>query len=166
MAFILVAFGGSYDDAWQNNVAVSTDEAAITALKVKKESEREILISCSKKLNEFVKEWEKKNPFDSNLLEKTANLPKWPSGIDQRMITKEMRSERESICAYNNGVNDRNRAQLLAHNKLRIDAEHEICEELGLFNVLDRSLFANSFITHRLYQFIDVQYQIEEIEEI
>ena len=166
MAFILVASGGSYEDAWQSNVAVSRDKIAIEELKIKKENEREFIAACSEKLDAFIKEWEMKNPFDPNILEKTVAVPKWPSGIDQRMITKEMRIERDTVRNFNNQVCFRNSERITRHNKLRMVAELEFCEALELFDVVDRESFHESFISYRLHQHINVRYEIEEVEEI
>lgn len=166
MAFILVASGGSYEDAWRRNVVMSKNLAAIEEVKNKKENDRDFIAACQGQLNEFIKEWEKKNPFDSNALEKVVDVPKWPAGIDQRLITKEMRVERETIRSFNLQVTARNREAILAHTKLRWIAEREFCENLGLFNVLDKLVFTEGFISYRLYQEIDVAFEIEEIEEI
>lgn len=167
MAFILVASGGSYDDAWHRNVVMSKNLAAIEEVKTKKENERDFIAACNEQLSEFIKEWEKENPFDNSVLEKVVDIPKWPAGIDQRLITKEMRIERDTIRSFNLQVTARNREAVLAHTKLRWIAERNFCENLGLFNVLDKILFAEGFISYRLYhQEIDVTYEIEEIEEI
>lgn len=166
MAFILVASGGSYEDAWQSNIAVSKDQLAIEQLKLKKENEREFIESVSEKLGEFIKQWEAENPFDANSLEKTVDVPKWPSGIDQRLITKEMRIERDTIRNFNTQVCFRNSERTVAHNKLRMAAEYAFCESQLLFDVINKEEFHESFISYRLHQHIDMRYEIEEVEEI
>lgn len=166
MAFILVASGGSHDDAWHRNVVVSKNLAAIKEIKTKKENARDFIAGCRTQLDNFIREWEKNNPFDNSILEKIVDVPKWPAGVNHRLITKEMRIERDTIRSFNLKSIERNREAILAHTKLRWIAERDFCENLGLFEVLDKNVFVEGFISYRMYQEIDVYYEIEEIEEI
>ena len=115
MAFILVAFGGSYEYAWRSNVVVSRDLHKIELLKGEKELRQQQIDEIREKLEAFEKQWHAENPFDDSLQEKVMDIQKWPSGIDQRLITKEMRAERESIRKFNAEVNARNGARRLAY---------------------------------------------------
>lgn len=168
MAFILVAFGVSYEDAWRKNVAVSRELEKIVALKEAKESRIKVIDEIRTKLEEFTKEWEASNPFDQASIEKLVEIPKWPSGIDQRLITKEMRAERQSIKDFNEEVNRRNSERHTAYRDRRLAAEIEFLRPLGLFELVKEENISEGYysIAYRLYCITDRQYEIEEVEEI
>lgn len=168
MIFILVAFGGSYEDAWRANVAASTDKPKIEQLKTNKEERREKLKVCKQQIQEFCDRWDEANPFDQTTLEKVVDVPKWPSGIAQKLITKEMRIERETIREFNNGVMQRNAAKNAEHRKRRIEAEFEYARSIGLFDLIPEEKFTGACysLSYELYNRCETNYEIDEVKEI
>ena len=169
MIFILVAFGGSYEDAWRANVAASTDKAKIEQLKILKEGRREKIKVCKDQITEFCNRWDEANPFDQTSLEKTVDVPKWPSGINQKLITKEMRIERDTIRKFNDGVLQRNAAKQVEHRNRRVAAEKEYAREIGLFDIISEEKFTGSSyysLSYELYSRCETNYEIDEVKEI
>jgi len=167
MAFILVAFGGSYEDTWRSNVVVSRDLHKIELLKEEKELKQKAIDEIRGKLEAFEAKWNAENPFDNSTQEKTVDIPKWPAGIDQRLITKEMRVERETIKKFNAEVNARNAARHIAYHEKKIQAEKQFLVSINAFDVINPEELGNTYsIAYDLYSMTDHQYEIEEVEEI
>jgi hypothetical protein len=168
MIFILVAFGGSYEDAWRANVAASTNKTKIEQLKADKEKRREKLKVCKQQIQTFCDRWDEANPFDQTTLEKVVDVPKWPSGITQKLITKEMRIERETIREFNNGVMQRNAARNYEHRNRRIEAEFEYARSIGLFDIIPEEKFTGAYysLSYELYTKCETNYEIDEVKEI
>ena len=76
MAFILVAFGGSYEYAWRSNVVVSRDLHKIELLKGEKELRQQQIDEIREKLEAFEKQWHAENPFDDSLQENVMDIQK------------------------------------------------------------------------------------------
>ena len=168
MIYILVAFGGSYEDAWRANVAASTDKTKVEELMANKEDRREKLKVCKQQLEEFCNQWDEANPFDQSTVEKLVDVPKWPSGIAQNLITKEMRIERDTIRKFNEGVNQRNAARYAEHRALRAVAEKEYARSIGLFELIPEEKFSFTFYSlgYELFNRCDTNYEIDEVKEI
>ena len=168
MIFILVAFGGSYEDAWRANVAASTDKSKIEELKILKEERREKIKVCKDQITKFCNQWDEANPFDQTSLEKTVDVPKWPSGINQKLITKEMRIERDTIRKFNDGVLQRNAAKQAEHRNRRVTAEKEYAREIGLFDIIPEEKLTGSYysLSYELYSRCETNYEIDEVKEI
>ena len=114
-------------------------------------------------------EYDKLHPFDDSVIEKMQVVPKWQPGIDQRLITKEMRAERESIRAFNMEVSIRNSERIMANNKWRNQALLDFAVSAGLdFADLANSEEAKNIsaigITSRLRRDTDVAYRIDEVD--
>lgn len=167
MAYILIAFGGSYEDAWRSNIVVSRDLHKIELLKGEKELHRDTILEIKRTVEEYSEWWRKANPFDDSSMEKTVNLPKWPSGIDQRLITKEMRIERDTIKKFNDGVNQRNAARNMEYRTRNYNAEKDFARTLGLFELVsEESTQTYLSIPYSLISYSDLNYEIGEVKEI
>jgi hypothetical protein len=116
--YLLVASGGSYEDAWEKVELASKDKSKLEAEQVKREGLRDFCKEVIKQLESFVDDWNSVNVMEA--LEEPANVPKWPSGLDQRLITKEMKAERQSLTQFNKEVLARNHQKISEHNNKRL----------------------------------------------
>jgi hypothetical protein len=167
MAYVLIAVGGSYEGAWRSNVAASRDLHKIELLKAEKEFQRDAILEIKAKVEEFSMQWRLDNPFDTSSIEKVLNVPKWPAGMSQKMITKEMSDHRECIRKFNQEAQQRNAARQLEYREKNYNAEKEFARALGLFDLVkEDSTRAFYCVALSLSDYSGTYYEIEEIEEI
>ena len=163
--YLLVASGGSYEDAWEKVELASKDKSKLEAEKFKREELRDFCKEAIKKIESFVEDWNSINPMV--ILEELAAVPKWPSGLDQRLITKEMKAERQTLVQFNKEVLARNHQKISEHNTKRFTAEVEYGEHIGLFERVPKENFTQGWsVAYLLYPYIEAQYEIQEVEEI
>ena len=163
--YLLVASGGSYEDAWEKVELASKDKSKLEAEQVKREGLRDFCKEVIKQLESFVDDWNSVNVMEA--LEEPANVPKWPSGLDQRLITKEMKAERQSLTQFNKEVLARNHQKISEHNNKRFAAEVEYAEHLGLFDRVPKENFTQGWsVAYLLFPYLEARYEIQEVEEI
>lgn len=167
MAYILQVSGGQYDAAYTSNVAVSRNLRKIELLKTELERKRDLIVDIYNKTSKHSREWDEANPFDHEAQEQTLAVPKWPAGLDQRLITQDMRDERNTIKNINEGICVRNSARSQAWVDRYHEAELAHARELGLFDVFPESeLQYYHSVTSAISKFSSMFYSIEIIEEI
>lgn len=163
--YLLVASGGAYEDAWEKVELASKDKSKLESEQVKREGLRDFCKEAIKKIESFVDDWNSVNNMTS--LEELADVPKWPSGLDQRFITKEMKAERQTLVQFNKDVLARNHQKIADHNNKRFAAEVEYAEQIGLFEHVPKENFTQGWsVAYLLYPYIEAQYEIQEVEEI
>lgn len=165
--YIAVAFGGSYEDAWESNHVASLDQSKIVRYVEEQNARIARLKDVEGQLFTFTVEYDKKNPFDRSQMEAQQEVPKWPSGIDQRLITKEMRAERDSIRAFNAEVIARNHQRMMKYNEERNEAMLGFLISIGFdFKDLPNSESAEG-LTHvasKFHHATDVSYRVDEVD--
>ena len=163
--YLLVASGGSYEDAWEKVELASKDKSKLEAEQVKLEGLRDFCKELMAKLSSFVEDWNAVNAGPP--LEELAEVPKWPSGLDQRLITREMKAERQTLVQFNKEVLARNHQKISDHNGKRFAAELEYAEHLGLFDRVPKENFTQGWsVAYLLYPYLEAKYEIQEVEEI
>lgn len=98
--YAIRAFGGSYDDAWENVLFVTDDEDKGLAYCAKMNAMREVVAAAITQCNEYQRKWQVENP--GPVLQRvlmTVEVPKLPN--DAKKITKEMRDERKRLQELN-----------------------------------------------------------------
>lgn len=167
--FILIA-SGWYDNTWSKVIIACRNQEKLEAVMAEMIVVREFVRELLDKLDTFNKTWAEQNPFDNSQLKSEVKIPRWDPLLAGRLITDEMRAERKRLQSINE--------EIAAHNsKVHGDyrdrarrAEMEFLEVAGLFNVIDKKAFESPYvwvIRHKLYnEYVDVHYEIEEIEEI
>ena len=167
--YIAVAYGGSYEDVWETNLAASFNQEKINSFVNEKVALVERVKAASAKLGEFATEYERLNMFDRSRMDAQKEVPKWPAGIDQRLITKEMRAERESIRAYNAAVISRNHKRMMDHNDRRNEAMVAFLMSIG-FDFKDLSgeepFSCGVNISTQIYRVTSVSYRVDEVDAI
>jgi hypothetical protein len=99
--YVIVASGGSYDDAWENAEFVTDDLAKGQACVDKWDAFRDTVINARKKSNEFRTQWLKDNPRPICPTPVLVDVPRWDSKVK---VTKEMRDERKRLEALNSAA--------------------------------------------------------------
>lgn len=167
MAFILIAFGGSYEDAWRTNVVVSRDLQKIEMLQAELELKNETINNIRIQLEAFASKWDLENPFDYSIQEKTKDFPNWVGAIDRRFITEEMKEERKAVINFNAEVNTRNSARLVEYRNKKIQAEKEFLKSINAFDVISETEIGYRYsISYDLFNMTNHNYEIEEVREI
>lgn len=164
--YIAVSSGGSYEDAWECNCIASLDKQKIVDYVDGQNARIARLKDFQGKLMAFSFEYDQKNPFNQLEQESQIPVPKWPAGIDQRLITSEMRAERDSIRAFNAEVISRNHQRVIEYNNARNDASIAYLESIG-FDFADLGPEADSgfpHITSKFYRATDIVYRVEEVD--
>ena len=163
--YLLVASGGAYEDAWEKVELASKDKSKLEGVQVQREQLRDFCKEVIKKLESFVEDWNSVNVMAS--LEELAEVPKWPSGLDQRLITKEMKAERQTLVQFNKEVLARNHRKISDHNAKRFASEVQYAECLGLFEQVPKEQFTQGWsVAYLLHPYLEAQYEIQEVEEI
>ncbi len=166
--YVAIAFGGSYEDAWENNVAASKDRLKIERYVEDQNARIARLTEIELAVRQFAEEYDKKNPFDRSTYEAAFDVPKWPAGMDQRLITSEMRAERESIKKLNAEIAQRNHARMTSHNEARNEAINSFAFAHGLDqeDVSNWDEATNFNIIHYLNNATGTKYRVDEVDEI
>lgn len=102
--FIVIAYGGEWEDAWTDNRVVTYDEDKALAY-IEKETLR------IEKRNADVELWEEAYSKFYDTLEKIPygkrmQKSAWPPGLGEKDITPEMREERERVNAHNENLDE------------------------------------------------------------
>jgi|GEM_PF-4723212 len=169
--YLAVAYGGSYDESWERIVVASTNADKIRRYVEEQTARVERLKDVEIKTDSFAVDYDTLHPLDHSIMESLVNLPKWPAGIDQRLITREMRAERNSIRALNDEISTRNRTRVTEHTARRNEAllAFAISVGLNLDDLPDAGVLrmANApGITSLLYRATDISYRIDEVDTI
>lgn len=102
--FVVVAYGGSYDDAWEQNVVGSTSAQKAQDYIDARLLDAERFAEIDAQLSVAAKSIIKQLPAGKPLL---PTKP-WPAGLGEKDITPEMRAEREAIQQANAKINQEN----------------------------------------------------------
>lgn len=97
--YAIRAFGGSYDDAWENVRFITDDEDKGKAYIAKMEALREVVAAAVTQCNEYQRKWQVENPVPVQRALKPVEVPKLPN--EAKKITKEMRDERKRLQELN-----------------------------------------------------------------
>lgn len=99
--YILVSFGGSYEDAWETVKKASFDKAKLEGEAHEKNAELDRKREIQKEYNAFRDDWEKKNPQPEipEIVYEEMPVPKLPNR--EKDITPEMRAEKNWIRSEN-----------------------------------------------------------------
>lgn len=159
--YISVAYGGAYENAWETNMAASLDLSKIEELNTQQEARVRYLKGIQEQVDAFIVERDNNVCFDRDKeYEKLLDLPKMPS--DNKLITKEMRQERERIRNENAEIAQRNSAKYMEFYNERNDAIEAFARSIGFDEELPDGKKVQSF----LYNETDVSYRIDEVEMI
>jgi hypothetical protein len=104
--YVVVHSGGSYEDAWSNNVAASTDRVKAEAFMAKEIAEQERHNESLKRIMEV--EGEIVRDLGVAKYEHTLPYPKWKAGLGKEDITQEMRNDRLRVDLLNRQISERN----------------------------------------------------------
>lgn len=93
------------------------------------------------------------------------------AGMDQRLITKEMRIERDTIREFNAQVAKRNSDRMVAHNQKRNVAMLEFALSIGLSkedlpDFDPANVLSDMPLTSRLYIATNVEYRVDSVDKI
>ena len=135
-SFVVSAYGGEYDDAWEDPVALAgTVELAQAFIDDEEKRFNEIV----DKVQEFLSAYSKENgsiPFEREL-----DRPRWPPGLPEASITPEMRS--------------RNTQAWQSYQEARFVAKKEFLASLGVELDVDSQ--------HSYERKREVQWRIKEV---
>jgi hypothetical protein len=160
--YVVVSYGGEWDEKWENNEVCSHDEAKLNAWIAEQQKKRAEHQAFLISLHNFYYEFSANNPRRPLLMERKERKP-WPSGLGKEQITPEMRAEREAIEAHNHAVFDEAKA---IENEWREDTWFPALREwLKAQGKAVPETIDFSWSMGKNY-FDDVNYRIEELKEI
>lgn len=147
----------SYDDSYNSNVFATIDKEKAESKVIELKEKQKIYLETLGKLNELNEKILKElGPVP---IGKIIDIPKWPSGMKESMITQEMRDERSKIKL----LNEKTRFQYTEDDKIRVDfikeKEFELLKPLG-YKLTDK--IYDSWKRHD----DNIDYYIEEVEVI
>lgn len=154
--YIVVASGGSYDDAWSNNMFATTDKVVAEAKRAELEAEHVKLGEDLEKFYQFCRALDEElGPVE---LEARLDWPRWKSGIAQVEITQAMRNERTKIQLKNEQIVRKNAELHQARQAIIRPREEAFLASLGYEP------------GHRIYNrwrsHSEVNYTVDEVEMI
>lgn len=94
--YVMIAYGGSYEDAWRSNRLASLDKSALEAVANVKNEEIRVLTEKQERVREHMQVWAKKNPtppHPGEVYVDKLTVPTWVH-LKEKEITAEMRAER------------------------------------------------------------------------
>lgn len=96
--FVVVAYGGEFDDAWESNCIGTFDEQKAKDYIVEEQKDDAQHNEWVKKSNDFECQYREENPFPRWFHPK--KLPHW-QGVKKHQITPEMQAAKDAIIAEN-----------------------------------------------------------------
>lgn len=113
--YLVVSFGGQWDDAWHQNEWSTLDELSaefhIIKLKAKQARHNEVVAEIEKFCDARVARVGPRPTVGGY-----QDYPRWPAGIANSSITEAMRSERDYIKANNARIAEQDRELYNAHD--------------------------------------------------
>lgn len=96
--YVICAYGGSYEDIWEEHRFVTDDEAKGNLFVEKMNARREELIKIEMVIDSWIRTWKRNNPF-----EKTCTISKQEDSKSYRLAVIDW--DKEAIAAWNEWKN-------------------------------------------------------------
>jgi hypothetical protein len=153
--YLVVAFGGEWDDAWQRNKWSTLDKEKAAQYIIALEANQARHNVTVDKITEFSDAYVNRvGPCPAVGCQQS--YPRWAPGISASAITEAMRSEREDIKASNAHIAKQNDALL---NEYEAVLEKEIVEFLFALGYTDRDSIMQPYKRRTK----DANFRIEEV---
>jgi hypothetical protein len=128
--FIVVAYGGQYENAWGSISAAFTDRSSAEAYILYKEDLAQRIYQKEVLLAAFYEKYEAENPRPPRAVQHV--LPRWRSGMSEKDITPEMRTERTRLFDLNSKLAEEASIAYEIYEETLLAAQQQYAEAGGI----------------------------------
>jgi len=158
--FVLIESGGEYEGKWEKIVCGSEDKQLLISRGEKLKAEREVMSKFMDKQSSLIDKLYSNGSYPQFDRNKLREIKKRKSGISNKEITPEMRSERDADLAYNAKLNEDHSKLIEEWNEnIKKPAILALYEQEGITPPESEYEYPSSY-----FYDTSVTYDIEEIE--